>query len=61
MLDAVASQCWIMALAATQADMQQAAAVARNRRFAGFFATDLPFTTGLPSYWAAQKTLAVCG
>jgi hypothetical protein len=61
MLDAVASQCWIMALAATQADMQQAAAVARNRRFAGFFATDLPFTTGLPSYWAAQKALAVCG
>ena len=59
-LDAVASQCWLMALSASQADMQQAAAVARSRRFAGFFATNLPFTTGLPAYWAQQTALAVC-
>jgi hypothetical protein len=37
-----------------------AAAVARNRRFAGFFATNQPFTTGLPTYWARQTALAVC-
>jgi hypothetical protein len=59
-LDAVASQCWLMALSASEADMLQAAAVARNRRFAGFFATNLPFTTGLPTYWARQTALAVC-
>lgn len=60
MLDAVASQCWLMALSASATDMQQAAAVARNRRFAGFFATNLPFTTGLPTYWAQEAALAVC-
>jgi len=59
-LDAFASQCWIMALSASQADMLQAAAIARSRRFAGFFATDVSFTTGLPSYWAQQAALAVC-
>ena len=60
-LDAFASQCWIMALSASEADMRQAAAVARSRGFAGFFATDLAFTSGLPSYWAQEKSLAVCG
>ena len=59
-LDAVASQCWLMALSASEADMQQAAALARSRRFAGFFATNLPFTTGLPTYWAKQAALAIC-
>ena len=59
-LDAFASQCWIMALSASEADMQQAQAIARSRRFAGFFATNLPFTTGLPAYWPQQKALAVC-
>lgn len=59
-LDAVASQCWIMGLAANQADMLQIAAVARSRRFAGFFATDVTFTAGLPTYWDAEKSLAIC-
>lgn len=59
-LDAFASQCWIMGLSASQADMLQIAAVARSRRFAGFFATDVTFTAGLPTYWDAEKTLAVC-
>lgn len=49
-----------MALSASEADMQQAQAIARIRRFAGFFATDLPFGTGLPTYWAKQKALGVC-
>jgi hypothetical protein len=59
-LDAYASQCWIMAQSASLADMQQVAAIARNRRFAGFFATDVPYTTAIPSYWAQQAALAVC-
>jgi Spherulation-specific family 4 len=59
-LDAVASQCWIMALSASETDMNQAAAVARSRRFAGYFGTDVSFTAGLPSYWANEKALAVC-
>ncbi len=59
-LDAFASQCWIMGLSASQADMLQIAAVARSRRFAGFFATDVSFTAGLPTYWDAEKALAVC-
>lgn len=59
-LDAFAAQCWIMALSASSADMQQAATVARSRRFAGFFATDRAFTDGLPSYWTQEKALARC-
>lgn len=59
-LDAVASQCWLMALSATEADMLQVAAMAKSRRFAGFFATNLPYTAGLPAYWETHKALAVC-
>ena len=60
MLDAFASQCWIMGLSANAADMLQIAAIARSRRFAGFFATDVSFTAGLPTYWDAEKALAIC-
>ena len=59
-LDAFASQCWIMGLSANAADMLQIAAIARSRRFAGFFATDVAFTAGLPTYWDAEKALAIC-
>jgi hypothetical protein len=60
-LDTVASQCWIMGQSATEAQMLEIAALARYRRFAGCFATNLSYTSGLPSYWAAQSALAVCG
>ena len=59
-LDTVASQCWIMALSATEVQMQEVAAIARARRFAGFFATNVPFTSGLPAYWNSQARLAIC-
>lgn len=59
-LDTVASQTWIMALNASAAEMQAAAALARQRGFAGFFATDVSFVAGLPSYWAQESALAGC-
>ena len=59
-LDTVASQCWIMALSASEAQLKEVAAVARARRFAGFFATNVPFESRLPAYWDSQAKFAVC-
>lgn len=59
-LDAVASQTWIMALNASAAEMQAAAALARQRGFAGFFATDVSFVARLPTYWAQETGWAGC-
>ena len=60
-LDEFASQSWIMALNASQAQMQEAANIARQRKFAGFFATDVStFTAGLPSYWTQETAQAGC-
>lgn len=60
-LDTYASQSWIMALKATESQMEEAVAIARERKFAGFFATDVStFTVGLPSYWAHELELASC-
>jgi hypothetical protein len=60
-LDTYASQSWIMALKATESQMEEAVAIARERKFAGFFATDVStFTVGLPSYWAHESELASC-
>ena len=59
-LDPFASQCWIMGLSASRTDMLQIATVARNRGFAGFFATDVPYTAGLPTYWDSERELAIC-
>lgn len=60
-LDEFASQNWIMALSASQAQMQEVATIARQRKFAGFFATDVStFTVGLPSYWTQETAQAGC-
>lgn len=57
-LDTFASQCWIMALVASEADMQTAAKITRARNFAGFFATDTEFSVNLPSYWESEAEMA---
>ncbi len=57
-LSSFASQCWLMALVASETDMQAAAKVTRTRNFAGFFATDTDFAVGLPSYWNSEAVTA---